>query len=99
MKSDQGSPETLETVSLRAAEPEPRERLILGFQDGEAAMNLRFFMTIFYCHGGEAEIIFMVLICWDFFYVFTSLEVKLESELMNSLCLLQNLEKKITIFV
>ena len=47
MKSDQGSPETLETVSLRAAEPEPRERLILGFQGGEAAMNLRFFYDDF----------------------------------------------------
>ena len=42
MKSDQGSPEKLETVSLRAAEPEPRERLILDFQGGEAAMKLRF---------------------------------------------------------
>ena len=42
MKSDPGSPETLETVSLRAAGPEPRERLILDFQGGEAAMKLRF---------------------------------------------------------
>ena len=42
VKSDQGSPEKLETVSPRAAEPEPRERLILGFQGGEAAMKLRF---------------------------------------------------------
>ena len=47
MKSDQGSPEKLETVSLRAAEPEPRERLILDFQGGEAAMILRFFMINF----------------------------------------------------
>ena len=42
MKSDQGSPEKLETVSPRAAELEPRERLTLGFQDGEAAMSYGF---------------------------------------------------------
>ena len=63
VKSDQGSPEKLETVSPRAAEPEPRERLILDFQGGEAVMikrffngNFQLFLTIF--HGGEAEIIF-----------------------------------------
>ena len=47
MKSDQGSPERLETVSLPAAEPEPRERLILGFQGGEAAMILKVFYDNF----------------------------------------------------
>ena len=72
VKSDQGSPEKLETVSPRAAEPEPRERLILDFQGGEAAMIKRFYndnfqlsLTIF--HGGEAEINFIVLIGWEFF--------------------------------
>ena len=76
MKSDQGSPEKLETVSPHVAEPEPRERLILDFQGGEAAMKLRFVYDNFQwsfiiVHGVEAEIIFMVLIGWDFFFMYS----------------------------